>query len=542
MRYLPNPTPAVAAGVASVGKVMRPLGRRAPLLVDPVNADRTVVYIGAVRWHRAPPDHSSRWYVIRQEVTVAQAEKELTPHESALHFFGAELRHWRRLRGLSQAQLGSRVFCSGHLIGRIEKAERRPTADLVARLDAVLVTGGVLGRLLPSVRRPAAVTPRHESEAGDTDIPARDDLGLAWCLTPADTVNAVTDLWRADMRRRSVIGALWTAAALTEPVGRWLLDSPDRDVRRQGGRRVGPADVEALWAMCGSFSDADKKLGGGYARSTLIHYADQVMGPLLKGTYSEAVGRSLFAAAARLCDVAGFMCFDSGYQGLGLRYFIQGLRMAKISDHVALGAHILTDMAMQAHHLRHAHKAVALAEAAVTAANRAGSASTLARCHAIQARALALDGQAQHSDRALNQAERALDHAQTEDEPVWIRFFTSQQLAAEAVYAAADLGRSEHVRRHARTALAGVAGMQRRHVLVTATLAGSHLPAASGQHAGDVDRACDVLRGVLPFVGSLTSVRTVATLNQLRNRLAPYSDRLAVRRLEQDLHAALAAG
>jgi hypothetical protein len=46
---------------------------------------------------------------------------------------------------------------------------------------------------------------------------------------------------------------------------------------------------------------------------------------------SALVGRELFTAAARLCNVAGFMCFDSGRQGLGQRYFISGLRMAKIS-------------------------------------------------------------------------------------------------------------------------------------------------------------------------------------------------------------------
>lgn len=32
---------------------------------------------------------------------MGQVPRELTPLESALHFFGAELRHWRTLRELS---------------------------------------------------------------------------------------------------------------------------------------------------------------------------------------------------------------------------------------------------------------------------------------------------------------------------------------------------------------------------------------------------------------------------------------------------------
>src|SRR5260370_28989707 len=78
----------------------------------------------------------------------------------------------------------------------------------------------------------------------------------------------------------------------------------------------------------------------------------------------------------------------------------------------------------------------------------ARSASTVARCHAVQARALALRGDAGDSDHALNQAERALGRSAPRSEPFWITFFTPRQLAAEAMYAAAELRRASLVRRH----------------------------------------------------------------------------------------------
>jgi hypothetical protein len=196
-------------------------------------------------------------------------------------------------------------------------------------------------------------------------------------------------------------------------------------------------------------------------------------------------------------------------------------------------------------HRRHAHEAVALPDAGIAAAARSGSASTLARCHAVKARALALLGDASDSDHALNQAEKALDRAAPRSEPFWITFFTPQQLAAESMYAAAKLARADLVRRHATSALGPAEGMQRRHVLATATLAGSYLPveaddAPAANASPDVEQACEVLRGVLPVISSLTSARAVSSVNAVRSRLGGYRQLTAVQELERDLHPCMA--
>jgi hypothetical protein len=363
-------------------------------------------------------------------------------------------------------------------------------------------------------------------------------LALAWGSSAAEVARIVTGLWKTDIERRDVITSLWVAAALSEPLGRWLIDPADRYVNCSGSRQVGRADVDAVWSMCAAFADADRRLGGGHARRTLTCYADDAVAALLTGRYTDEIGRALFAAVARLCDIAGFMCFDCGRQGLGQRYFITALRMAKTSGDQALGAHILTDMSMQARHHGHAREAVALADAGVSAAARSGSASILARCHAVQARALALQGDASECDHALNQAERALDRAGVRGEPFWAGFFTPQQLAAEAMYAAAELHRGDLVRRHAATALSESDGMQRRQVLATATLAASYLPgedAPAADGGGDVGQACEVLRGVLPVIGSLTSARALGLVSVVRARLAGYPQVTAVQELERDL-------
>jgi transcriptional regulator with XRE-family HTH domain len=74
---------------------------------------------------------------------VSTAADSRVPPEIA---FGKRLRDLRTARDWSQSRLGKQVYVSGDLIGKIEKALRRPTPDLVARLDDVLDTNGELGR------------------------------------------------------------------------------------------------------------------------------------------------------------------------------------------------------------------------------------------------------------------------------------------------------------------------------------------------------------------------------------------------------------
>ncbi len=472
---------------------------------------------------------------------MGQVPRELTPLESALHFFGAELRHWRTTRKLSQAALGRRTHDSGDLIGKIEKAERFPSQALTRRLDVVLDTGGARERLWPQVEheRATRTTPRHTT--AHHDAPDLGDLGLQWSTTPHATVETVVELWRTDLDRRPVLASVaWVATAFTEPAREWLRNRKDEVLHGRSGRPVGHHDVDALWAMCGAFTDADHRLGGGYARSTLLHYIDQAVLPLLHGAYDNTIGRDLMAATARLCDLCAFMSFDSGRQGLAQRYFIQALRLAQASGNRALGAHILADMSMQAHYLGDAGQALDLASAGLSTGLDCGSPSTVARCAALQGRAHALHGDRRASAQACTAAHRALDRAIPADEPDWIQFFTTEQLTAEMLYMAGDLGRYHDVQQLAPTVLACSSSMERRRVLCTTALASSYLPAQNNPHS-DIDRACDLLGQAIPSLSSLNSARSLESVNSLRRALAPHAERSSVQELEDRFRSTIAA-
>ncbi|MEU6775579.1 helix-turn-helix transcriptional regulator [Streptomyces sp. NPDC046759] len=72
--------------------------------------------------------------------------KDLDPSSSPRALLGAELRHARERTGLSQEQLGQRLFVSGSFIGQLEAGTRRMQPEYARMLDEVLETDGFFRR------------------------------------------------------------------------------------------------------------------------------------------------------------------------------------------------------------------------------------------------------------------------------------------------------------------------------------------------------------------------------------------------------------
>ncbi|MCP2294000.1 Helix-turn-helix domain-containing protein [Nocardia amikacinitolerans] len=205
---------------------------------------------------------------------MAQQPRELAAMDSAQQFFGAELRHWRLLRKMSLNRLGAVSHDSGSLICKIEKAQRRPTRDFAQRMDEALETGGVLERMWVDMN--SQVSQKDSTSSLVADEP----------------------------------NAPWVGCDVFDPVREWLDETVPVFATGESHRRVGTADIEVMWSMCDVFSNADHHLGGGYARATLARFLDDVVGPALRGSYDSRTASELYAVAARLCDLSGFMCFD----------------------------------------------------------------------------------------------------------------------------------------------------------------------------------------------------------------------------------------
>jgi transcriptional regulator with XRE-family HTH domain len=68
--------------------------------------------------------------------------KDLDPSSSPRALLGAELRHARERKGLSQEQLGQLLFVSGSFVGQLEAGTRRMQPEIARMLDEVLGTEG----------------------------------------------------------------------------------------------------------------------------------------------------------------------------------------------------------------------------------------------------------------------------------------------------------------------------------------------------------------------------------------------------------------
>ncbi|WP_306321715.1 MULTISPECIES: helix-turn-helix transcriptional regulator [unclassified Streptomyces] len=66
--------------------------------------------------------------------------------QAAWEFFGTELKRRREDAGLTQVELGIRVFVSGGYIGQFEQAIRKPQLDVAQRIDEALQTDGIFER------------------------------------------------------------------------------------------------------------------------------------------------------------------------------------------------------------------------------------------------------------------------------------------------------------------------------------------------------------------------------------------------------------
>jgi hypothetical protein len=138
-------------------------------------------------------------------------------------------------------------------------------------------------------------------------VPA--DLGLQLPLGWTETVATSTALWRADVqRRRFLVNAVFTPAALPASALRWLTSPPASAPASAGTRQVGQADIDAIRDLTASYREIDNRLGGGRVRQTVVGYLDDHVSSLLTaGTYREQAGRDLASACGELSQLAGFL-------------------------------------------------------------------------------------------------------------------------------------------------------------------------------------------------------------------------------------------
>ncbi|MFF3909427.1 Scr1 family TA system antitoxin-like transcriptional regulator [Streptomyces sp. NPDC001848] len=108
--------------------------------------------------------------------------KDLDPSSSPRALLGAELRHAREKAGLSQEELGGRLFVSGSFIGQLEAGTRRMQPEYARMLDEVLGTEDFFTRNCLAAAK--SKYPEHFAEAAEAEARATAIREYASMLIP----------------------------------------------------------------------------------------------------------------------------------------------------------------------------------------------------------------------------------------------------------------------------------------------------------------------------------------------------------------------
>ncbi|MER7481724.1 helix-turn-helix transcriptional regulator [Streptomyces sp. NPDC126510] len=108
--------------------------------------------------------------------------RDLDPSSSPRALLGAELRHAREKAGLSQEELGQRLFVSGSFIGQLEAGTRRLQAEYARLLDEELGTGDFFSRNCGAAAK--SKYPEHFAEAAEAEARAKAIREFASMLIP----------------------------------------------------------------------------------------------------------------------------------------------------------------------------------------------------------------------------------------------------------------------------------------------------------------------------------------------------------------------
>ncbi|MBN9102328.1 MAG: XRE family transcriptional regulator [Pseudonocardia sp.] len=351
------------------------------------------------------------------------------------------------------------------------------------------------------------------------------DVGLSYPDEPAAGITSVAQLFEADLTSAPGVGhaptnnAAWNDASLS-----WLVGSqqPLEDLGRGG--RVGPADVERLRTMRGTFDRLDSMFGGGHARNALVQYLRTSLPPLLRAGGRTDIRQALFSAAGEATQLAAWMSYDAGLHGLAQRYFIQALGLADAGNDRLLGASILDAMSHQAAYLGSFRKAANLARAAGLGTASAGVPTLTSHFYAMEARALARLRDKSGCDRAMSAAVREYERRGESEAPEWISYFDDAELSAELGHCHRDLGRSATAIILAEQALDKASGdYVRSDFFVAMVLADAHLD------AGDVEQGCQVAADAFRAGEGLESARCHGYVDEFKQRLILHKKNRAVR-------------
>jgi transcriptional regulator with XRE-family HTH domain len=438
--------------------------------------------------------------------------RKLEPSRSAAHWFGAELRHWRGQRGLSQSEVGALVHVSEALIGKIEKAQRRCTPDLAASLDRALNTGGVLARCMALVEAEADNRQSQPDKRNGEDQKHSIRPPRSVTLEKHEVAQPDRSVALSVERRRFLAAggiAALTAGSLLDLITPVQATSPPDVVR--------PDDIEQVRTAAATLAGWDNHYGGGGIVREAAMAQLRWSAALLECACPSTLRYDLFSTVGRLGIVVGASAFDAYAHDDARRFFTFATACAEEADDWHLRAKAQSFLARQAVWCGEPDKGLTYAELGLARCDRL-TATEQAMLHTARARAFAKMGRIKETLAAVGAADDSFARSNPREDPPWMAYYDEAQHHGDTGHALYDIalrgyGPAEAARR-LRTAVEGHTDAYVRSRAISRTKLASLLMATS-----DPAEAAAVGNRALDEVGRLRSRRAADDMKEL-HRLA----------------------
>lgn len=344
-------------------------------------------------------------------------------------------------------------------------------------------------------------------------LPVWEVTGLTAPWTEAGTVEALSDLVGSGrMDRRGFLTI--TGTALAGLAASWV-DAPSAFASALGGDRVTDTMVSTIEQRICTLRTLDDQLGGARLLEQARGDLALVTGLLSGGRYTDRVRLRLYALAARVSHLTGWMAYDAGLRSAGQRYYVGALRSARTAGDDAFGAFILAEMGVHVSEAGRTAERVDLISTAIDNAPHSLSSRTQTFLYLHKAEALSSDGYHHKAGTALNRAASLWERDAAEENPDWLDWFGEGQLRSTEGKVLLRSGQVERATSSLETSVASAAPRDkavRSSRLAEARLAG-----------GDLEGALDAANyGAGLLEDSVSSVRALDRLKEFSARLEPH--------------------
>ncbi|MCT2589816.1 transcriptional regulator [Streptomyces sp. N2-109] len=358
-------------------------------------------------------------------------------------------------------------------------------------------------------------------------LPVWEVTGLTAPWTEAGTVEALADLVGSGrMDRRGFLTI--TGAALTGLAASWA-DAPAAFAAALNGDRVTDTMVTTIEQRISTLRTLDDQLGGARLLEQAHGDLALITGLLSTGRYTDTIRIRLYALAARVSHLTGWMAYDAGLRSAGQRYYVGAMRSARTAGDDAFGAFVVAEMGVQVSEAGQTAERVDLISTAIDNAPRTLSPYTESFLYLHKAEALSRDGDHQRAGTALNRAAFHWERHTVEENPDWLDWFGEAQLKSTEGKVLLRAGQPERATSSLETSV--TKATPRDKAVRSARLAEARLA------GNDLDGALDAANyGAELLEDKVSSARAIGRLKEFSEQLQPHRTVPGVREFRERLH------